>query len=143
MIDHVSKASGTGMARYPPKTYDSLSSSIAVVLIDSCLSNLIMPEPGVRGRLGASRASPRPRAPEQYLETIAWLMDRSIRIGPWSFGLDGIIGLVPGIGDAASGVVSSIIVIAGIQAGLPKAAILRMMLNVGIDSVLGSIPFVG
>jgi hypothetical protein len=70
-------------------------------------------------------------------------MDRSIRIGPWSFGLDGIIGLVPGIGDAASGVVSSIIVIAGIQAGLPKAAILRMMLNVGIDSVLGSIPFVG
>ena len=92
-------------------------------------------------------ARPRPRMPhsdiDPMLETLEWLMDRSIKVGPWSFGLDGLLGLIPGIGDATGGVISGVIVLGAIRAGLPKATIVRMVANVAIDSLLGAIPFVG
>jgi hypothetical protein len=70
-------------------------------------------------------------------------MDRAIPVGRWSFGLDGILGLVPGLGDLASAVVSMYIVAHAARAGIPTAALARMMSNVAIDSLLGAIPFVG
>jgi hypothetical protein len=79
-----------------------------------------------------------------WVERLAWLMDRSIPIGDrWSIGLDGIIGLFPGVGDLAGAIVSALIVARATQDGLPRVAIARMMANVAIDSLLGSIPFVG
>ena len=84
-----------------------------------------------------------PRDVDEWLEKLAWLMDRSIKVGPWSIGLDGIIGLIPGFGDATGGLLSSMIVLGAIQAGIPRAAIARMMANVAIDSVVGMVPFVG
>jgi len=90
-----------------------------------------------------TRSSTQARDVEEWLETLAWLMDRSIRVGPWSIGLDGLIGLIPGFGDAAGGIISSVIVIAALQAGLPRASVLRMVANIGIDSLLGAVPFVG
>src|SRR4051812_35150787 len=85
--------------------------------------------------------------PEQdvdaWLERLAWLMDRSIKIGPWSIGLDGLLGLIPGFGDATGGLVSSIIVLAAMQAGIPRATVLRMISNVAIDSLVGALPVVG
>jgi hypothetical protein len=83
-----------------------------------------------------------PRAPE-WVDKLAWLMDRSIPIGGWRIGLDGIIGLVPGLGDFVGMLVSGLIVAAGVHARLPRSAIARMVANVAVDGVLGSVPFLG
>ncbi len=82
-------------------------------------------------------------APDPWVEKLAWLMDRSIPIGRWKIGLDGIIGLVPGFGDLAGAIISGVIVAAGIRAGLPRSAIARMVANVGIEAVVGIVPFLG
>jgi hypothetical protein len=85
----------------------------------------------------------RPKVPD-WVENLAWLMDRSIPIGKrWSIGLDGIVGFFPGVGDLAGSFVSALIVASATQAGLPRAAIARMVANVAVDTVLGSIPFIG
>ena len=91
----------------------------------------------------ALRPNRNPREVDEWLEKLAWLMDRSIKIGPWSIGLDGILGLIPGFGDTTGGLISSVIVLAAIQAGVSRATILRMLANVAIDSLLGLVPFVG
>ena len=76
-------------------------------------------------------------------ERLAWLMDRSIRLGPFTFGLDGILGLIPGIGDVASGGASALIVFRAIRNGVPKGTVLRMLVNIGIDASVGAIPVLG
>ena len=79
-----------------------------------------------------------------WVENLAWLMDSSIPIGKrWSIGLDGIVGLFPGVGDLAGTFVSALIVASATQAGLPRAAVGRMMANVVVDTLMGSIPFLG
>lgn len=70
-------------------------------------------------------------------------MDRWIQVGPFSFGLDGVLGLVPGVGDLASGLISAYIVAHAARNGVPQAALARMMTNVAIDSLIGMIPFAG
>src|SRR5262247_2431383 len=81
---------------------------------------------------------------EPWMEQLAWLMDEAIPLGGrWSIGLDGLFGLIPGLGDLASSVISSLIIVRAAHIGLPRAAIFRMVMNVGIDSLFGSIPFVG
>lgn len=82
-------------------------------------------------------------APDPWIEKLAWLMDRSIPIGRWKIGLDGIIGLVPGFGDLVGAIISGVIVAAGVRAGLPRSAIARMLANVGIEAVVGIVPFLG
>jgi len=76
-------------------------------------------------------------------EYLAWLMDTSIGIGPVSIGLDGLIGLIPGLGDVATSVVSGLIVLRAMQHGVHRAAILRMLLNLAFDTIVGSIPLAG
>jgi hypothetical protein len=78
-----------------------------------------------------------------WVERIAWLMDSSIPLGRWSVGLDGIIGLVPGVGDYAGAMVSLLIVAAAVHAGVPRIAIARMIANIGLDTLVGAIPFAG
>lgn len=80
---------------------------------------------------------------DPVIEWLAWLMDNSLRVGPWSFGLDGVLGLIPGLGDMAGAAVSAVIIARAMQAGISKSAILRMTANVGIDALVGAIPFVG
>jgi hypothetical protein len=70
-------------------------------------------------------------------------MDESLRIGPWSIGLDGFLGLIPGVGDMAGGAVSAFMIGRAMQAGVSRAAIIRMVMNAGVDSLLGSLPFLG
>lgn len=82
-------------------------------------------------------------APDPWVEKLAWLMDRSIPIGRWKIGLDGIIGLVPGLGDLVGTIISGVIVAAAIRAGVPRSAIARMLANVGIEAVVGIVPFLG
>jgi hypothetical protein len=61
----------------------------------------------------------------------------------WRFGLDALIGLIPGFGDTATSLVSFYILIAGVRQRVPKITLLRMGLNVAIDYVVGSLPVVG
>jgi hypothetical protein len=83
------------------------------------------------------------RFDDELAEQIAWLMDSSIRIGPISIGLDGLIGLIPGLGDVVTNLMSALIIVRAMQHGVHRAAILRMLLNLGIDTAVGSVPVVG
>jgi len=76
----------------------------------------------VRRRVIEPEVVPRD-APDPWIEKLAWIMDRSIPIGRWRIGLDGIIGLVPGLGDLIGALISALIVAAGVQARLPRSAI--------------------
>ena len=84
------------------------------------------------------------RAPAD-LEALAWLMDNSIPIPGTGrrIGLDAIIGLVPGIGDLVSSGASLFVVARAAGHGIPRVTVLRMLLNLGIDLVVGAIPVVG
>lgn len=59
------------------------------------------------------------------------------------FGLDGIIGLVPGIGDAVTTLMSAWIVYEAKQLGAPKHLIARMIGNVALDGIVGAVPLFG
>ena len=60
------------------------------------------------------------------------------------FGLDAILGmLLPGAGDAVSGVASLAVLFAAVRARAPVAVLGRMLLNVAIDVVVGLVPVLG
>jgi Domain of unknown function (DUF4112) len=89
------------------------------------------------------RAGERLPARDRWMEHLAYLMDGAIQVGPWSIGLDPLIGLVPGIGDLIGALISMVIVGRAVQAGIPRVAIARMVTNIAIDTFVGSIPFLG
>jgi hypothetical protein len=59
------------------------------------------------------------------------------------FGLDALIGLVPGLGDAVGAVFSSYVIVQAARLGAPRSTINRMIANVVIDTVVGWIPLLG
>src|SRR3954469_8350621 len=59
------------------------------------------------------------------------------------FGMDAVIGLVPGIGDLLSALLSSYIIWEARQLGLPRWKIARMVANVAFDTALGAVPLAG
>jgi hypothetical protein len=59
------------------------------------------------------------------------------------FGLDTLLGLVPGLGDALTSAISLLIVHHAWQSGAPKLTLARMLGNVGVDFLIGSVPLVG
>lgn len=61
----------------------------------------------------------------------------------WRFGLDALLGLIPGLGDTSTSLVSFYILAAAVRYRVPKITMLRMGLNIGIDYVVGSLPLVG
>ena len=78
------------------------------------------------------------------LRTLAWLMDNSIPLpGGFRIGLDAIIGLVPGIGDAIGAVISAYIINEARGMGAPRSVLFRMMANVMTETIVGAIPFAG
>ena len=82
---------------------------------------------------------------ENGLERLGWLMDDLFRVPVlgWRFGLDALIGLVPGLGDTTTTLVSFYILAAAVRYRVPKITMLRMGLNIGIDYLFGSLPLVG
>jgi hypothetical protein len=76
---------------------------------------------------------------------LAYLLDNSIPIPGTGarVGLDAVIGLVPGIGDVAGTAMSAYIVMQAARMGAPGSVVARMVLNVGVETVVGSIPFLG
>ena len=82
---------------------------------------------------------------DETMEKLAFLLDEAFRLPGTSirFGLDGLIGLVPGVGDVLAGLMSLIFPLAGWVRGLPYVALLRMAVNVGIGVLVGSVPLLG
>jgi len=82
-------------------------------------------------------------APE--LELLARWMDGVFRVPGvgWRFGLDAILGLLPGIGDTASSVATLYILAAAHRYGVTRATLLRMALNVVLDTTVGALPLIG
>ena len=82
---------------------------------------------------------------DKSLERLSWLMDDLFRVPVlgWRFGLDALIGLIPGLGDTTTSLVSFYILVAAVRYRVPKITLLRMGLNIAIDYVVGSLPVVG
>jgi Domain of unknown function (DUF4112) len=82
---------------------------------------------------------------QRQLDDLAWLMDNYFKIPGinWRFGLDSIIGLVPGAGDILAGIIAVFIVLRALQFKLPGIVIVRMILNTLLDVTVGAIPFIG
>ncbi len=82
---------------------------------------------------------------DENLDMLSKLLDTWFKIPGTSirFGLDGIIGFVPGIGDLLAGAASCMIVIAAYIRGVPMITVARMVANLAIEVVVGMVPFVG
>jgi Domain of unknown function (DUF4112) len=82
---------------------------------------------------------------DKHLERLSWLMDDLFRVPVlgWRFGLDALIGLIPGLGDTTTSLVSFYILVSAVRYRVPKVTLLRMGLNIAIDYVVGSLPVVG
>lgn len=91
--------------------------------------------PGPKPQPGTSRAS----------KVLATVLDDLVRIPGTEIGigLDGLIGLIPGIGDASTTTVASIILLDAVRNRVPLPVLARMGLNLGVDALLGMIPGLG
>lgn len=79
------------------------------------------------------------------IRKLSRLMDTAIRIPGtgFRFGLDPIIGLVPGAGDIVSTAFSAYIIFLATRFGLPREVLTQMIFNVALEAVVGSVPLVG
>ncbi len=81
----------------------------------------------------------------EHLDYVAALLDDMWRIPGTHirFGLDAVIGWVPGIGDAMAGIASCLIVFASWRRGAPRITLTRMVANILLESTIGAIPVAG
>jgi len=79
------------------------------------------------------------------MEAVAHALDESIRIPGTNatVGIDPILGLIPVAGDLVSAGISLYIVVESARLGVSYTTLLRMIANISIDAVGGSIPYVG
>ena len=88
---------------------------------------------------------PRQLASNEHLDYVAALLDDIFRIPGTKirFGLDALIGWVPGIGDAMTGIASFLIVFASWRRGAQAVTLIRMIANVLLETAIGAIPVAG
>ena len=86
-----------------------------------------------------------PADPLARARTLARLLDSAARVPGTNirFGVDAIIGLVPGLGDIGGAALAGYLVILAQRLGVPRAVVLRMLANVAVDTLAGSVPVVG
>lgn len=89
--------------------------------------------------------TPDQRATLQRTRSLARFLDRSTTIPGTQIrlGADAILGIVPVIGDSLSGLLSLYIVVEAIRADVSRTTAARMLLNIALDSIGGSLPIVG
>lgn len=82
---------------------------------------------------------------EPLFRWLALVMDNLLRVPgtQFRFGLDPLMGLLPGFGDTGSAIVSAMALIAAARRGLPKILLARMSLNILINEAVGIIPIAG
>jgi hypothetical protein len=79
------------------------------------------------------------------VELIAWLMDSRFKIPGtrFRFGLDPLIGLIPGLGDFTGFLISGYMILICARNGASGFVLARMTLNIFIDALIGAIPLIG
>jgi hypothetical protein len=89
-------------------------------------------------------ATRNPREVER-LRALTRLLDSAIQIPGtrYRFGLDALIGIVPGIGDAVGALFSAFIVFQAARMGVSTPTLVKMMGNVALDTIVGEIPLLG
>jgi hypothetical protein len=82
---------------------------------------------------------------EPLFRWLALIMDDFLRLPGTSrrFGLDPIIGLLPGIGDVSSAIISALALVHAARYGVPKSLLARMAMNILINELVGIIPGLG
>jgi uncharacterized protein DUF4112 len=88
-----------------------------------------------------------PRIPSSlaHVRRFATWLDAGIRVPGTSlrFGLDPILGLVPGLGDAAGALLAGWLVVEALRLGVSPSTVGRMVLNVAVDAAVGAVPVLG
>lgn len=86
-----------------------------------------------------------PEAALRWIRQLTQMLDSNFKVPGtnWTFGWDGLIGLVPGVGDLVTGALSCYVVILARRMGAPKHVIVRMLGNVAVDLAAGAVPVVG
>ena len=76
---------------------------------------------------------------------LARALDSAVRIPGTNmrFGLDALLGLVPGLGDVTGAAMGGYLVLLGSRMGVPKPVLARMVMNVALDTIAGVVPVVG
>lgn len=79
------------------------------------------------------------------IRTLAKILDNAFRVPGtnWRFGWDSLIGLVPGGGDVATGLLASYIVVEAAKLGIPRRTLWKMVANVAVDMAGGAVPIAG
>ena len=82
---------------------------------------------------------------DENLDVLSRVLDTWFQIPGTSirFGVDGIIGFIPGVGDLLAGLASTIIVLAAFFRGVPLITIARMIANLAIEVGIGAVPVIG
>lgn len=84
-------------------------------------------------------------AVEPLFRWLAVIMDEFLRIPGtrFRFGLDPLLGLIPGIGDTGSAFVSALALVQAARRGVPRILLARMSLNILLNEVIGIVPVLG
>lgn len=78
------------------------------------------------------------------LRRFASLLDSSIRLpGGYRIGISGIIGLIPGVGDVLAAMLTASIILAAVRLKVSGSVLVRMLLNMAVDFLIGLVPVVG
>jgi uncharacterized protein DUF4112 len=79
------------------------------------------------------------------VRVLARVLDSAIPIPgtSWKIGFDPIVGLIPGIGDLISAVLSGYIILEAARAEIPTLTLAKMLGNVGVDTLFGAVPALG
>jgi uncharacterized protein DUF4112 len=79
------------------------------------------------------------------LDKLTHLLDTAFPIPgtPYRFGLDGLLGLIPGVGDTIGAALSAYIILEAARLGFSKRTLLRMGGNVAIEALVGIVPILG
>ncbi|WP_417451772.1 DUF4112 domain-containing protein [Kordiimonas sp.] len=94
---------------------------------------------------GHNRLTDRDRKRAQRIYRLARLLDSQFNIPVVNIriGLDSILGLIPGAGDTLSALISAYILFEARRLGASRKALLKMLGNLGLDWIIGSIPLIG
>jgi Domain of unknown function (DUF4112) len=94
---------------------------------------------------GRAASKPQPVEIERSLDRLSHMLDGLFRIPGtgWRFGLDALLGLVPGVGDTLTSLASFYILASGVRYRVPKVTLLRMGINIGLDYLVGIVPVLG